>query len=294
MSGYIIYKDNELIENFIFDATESELQILNYAVAVTNPLWENKNVIYKISIPELVKLYKTKAKSAYSDYRNSLDRLMKRTYQYYDDEGIKHTENLIIRISENPKDTSYLIFKFNEYVSSRISNLQGLFTKYNIKYIVMFKSKYAYILYEFFKMRLDQASHHNSDQYKQKISIEDFKINLNLVDKYKRFNQLEQKVLVMAQSNINAHSDINMSYKVIRKARTPTHIVFTAKYKKKTKETNKVAPQKETTQVNALQNVVQQNYIEESKPLSDDQRASAKDQLAKLKANLKNKDFATA
>ena len=33
----VVVKDNELIESFIFNATELELQILNYAVAITKP-----------------------------------------------------------------------------------------------------------------------------------------------------------------------------------------------------------------------------------------------------------------
>jgi plasmid replication initiation protein len=289
----IIYKDNKLIENFIFNATELELQILNFAVAVTNPIWENKNVIYKLEIPKLVSVYKTKSKSVYADYRKALDRLMKRTYSYYTDNRKKHTENLIIKVTEDLDDSSYLEFKFNEYVSTRISNLKGLFTKYNIEHISKFKSRYAFMLYEFFKMRLSQLKNTEDTAYKQKITVEDFKANLDLESKYSRFNDLERLVLITAQKNINTHSDINMFYKVIRKARTPTHIVFTAKYKK-TKETKKVAPQEEPAQVNVLQNVAQKSYIEESKPMSDSQRASAKDQLAKLKANVKNKDFATA
>lgn len=59
MHDLIIVKDNELIENFIFNTTELELQILNYAVAITNPYWDNKDYVYKISIPELVATYKT-------------------------------------------------------------------------------------------------------------------------------------------------------------------------------------------------------------------------------------------
>ena len=48
LDNLVICKKNELIENFIFNATELELQILNYAVAITNPKWENKNLIYTI------------------------------------------------------------------------------------------------------------------------------------------------------------------------------------------------------------------------------------------------------
>jgi len=232
MSDLIICKHNDLIENFIFNATESELQILNYAVAITNPEWENKNLIYRIDIPDLVSTYKTKSNNAYKHYRESLRKLMRREYSYRNYKGRLVTENIVIRTVEDTDDPTWLEFKFNEHISFRLSNLQGLFTKYDIKHIAMFKSKYAFMLYEFFKMRLSQVKHLDSAIYKQKISVEDFKINLNLTEKYSRFNDLEKYILIVAKKNINTHSDINMSYAVTRKARTPTHIVLSAQYKK--------------------------------------------------------------
>jgi plasmid replication initiation protein len=232
MEDLIVYKHNELIENFVFNATEAELQIMNYAVATTNPTWENKYIIYKITIPDLVALYKTKSNSAYKDYRNALDRMMKRTYTYYREDGSKHTENLVIRVSEWPNDTSFIVFKFNEYISHRITNLQGLFTKYDIKHIAMFKSRYAFMLYEFFKLHLNQANHFDSPIFRRKLSVEDFKKNLGVEDKYKIFRDLEKDVIKKAKKNINDHSDISMNYTVTRKARTPTHIVLSAQYKK--------------------------------------------------------------
>ena len=72
MADLIIYKHNELIDNFIFNATESELQILNYAVAITNPFWETSHLVYQISVSELVKTFKTKSKNSYKLYRDSL------------------------------------------------------------------------------------------------------------------------------------------------------------------------------------------------------------------------------
>ena len=98
MGDLIIYKHNELIDNFIFNATEKELQILNYAVAITNPSWDNKNLVYEITVSELVEQYKTKSKSAYKEYREALLRLMKRDYLYTVDNEI-HTENLVTRVT---------------------------------------------------------------------------------------------------------------------------------------------------------------------------------------------------
>jgi len=231
MSDLIIYKHNELIDNFIFNATESELQILNYAVAITNPLWETTHLVYQISVSELVSTFKTKSKNSYKLYREALERLMKRDYVYKIDN--KHyKENLIIRTATKDDDNDWLEFKFNEYISQRISNLQGLFTKYDIKHIAMFKSRYAFMLYEFCKMNLGQVISQTKDgEFSKSFTIQDFKERLDIADKYPRFSNLETDVLARAKENINKHSDIKFSYRVKRKGRSPVSITLIAKYK---------------------------------------------------------------
>lgn len=109
---------------------------------------------------------------------------------------------------------------------------QGLFTKYDIKHIAMFKSRYAFMLYEFCKMNLGQITNQNKDgEFSKSFTIQDFKERLDIADKYKRFNQLEEKVLTTAKNNINKHSDIKFSYRIKRKGRTPVAITLIAKYK---------------------------------------------------------------
>jgi plasmid replication initiation protein len=231
MADLIIYKNNELIDNFIFNATESELQILNYAVAITNPSWETTHLVYQISISELVSTFKTKSKNSYKLYREALERLMKRDYVYKINN--KHyKENLIIRTATKDGDNDWLEFKFNEYISQRISNLQGIFTKYDIKHIAMFKSRYAFMLYEFCKMNLGQVTSQNKDgEFSKSFTIQDFKERLDIADKYLVFAELERNVLVRAKENINKHSDIKFSYRVKRKGRTPVSITLIAKFK---------------------------------------------------------------
>jgi plasmid replication initiation protein len=231
MADLIIYKHNELIDNFIFNATESELQILNYAVAITNPSWETTHLVYQISVSELVNTFKTKSKNSYKLYREALERLMKRDYIFKIDNK-NYKENLVIRTATKDDDNDWLEFKFNEYISQRIRNLQGLFIKYDIKHIAMFKSRYAFMLYEFCKMNLGQVISQNKDgEFSKSFTIQDFKERLDIADKYKRFNQLEEKVLTTAKNNINKHSDIKFSYRVKRKGRTPVSITLIAKYK---------------------------------------------------------------
>jgi len=231
MSNLIIYKHNELIDNFIFNATESELQILNYAVAITNPRWETTHLVYQLSVSEIVSTFKTKSNNSYKLYREALDRLMKRDYVFKVN-GTQYKENLVISSATKDNDNDWLEFKFNEYISKRISNLQGLFTKYDIKNITMFKSRYAFMLYEFCKMNLQQIQlPDKTKEFRKTFTVVDFKERLDIADKYKVFAELERNILIRAKESINKHSDIKLAYKVKRKGRTPVSITIIANYK---------------------------------------------------------------
>lgn len=231
MSDLIISKHNDLIDNFIFNASERELQILNYAVAKTNPYWDNRNLVYVLSVADITKTFKTKSKSVYKEYRDAMARLMQKTYSYKaGNEIIK--ENLVNQVVTRENDDDYIRFRFNDYISQRIGGLTEFFLSYDIKHIANFKSRYAFMLYEYFKMSLDQYHKALGERsYHKEMSVAEFKEKLDIGDKYERFFHLEEKVLKVAKDNINKHSDIRISYKVKRKGRTPTHIVFTAQYK---------------------------------------------------------------
>ena len=278
MSDLIIYKHNELIDNFIFNATESELQILNYAVAITNPSWETTHLVYQISVSELVSTFKTKSKNSYKLYREALERLMKRDYVYKIDN--KHyKENLIIRTATKDDDNDWLEFKFNEYISQRICNLQGLFTKYDIKHIAMFKSRYAFMLYEFCKMNLGQVISQTKDgEFSKSFTIQDFKERLDIADKYPRFSNLETDVLARAKENINKHSDIKFSYRVRRKGRTPIAITLIAKYKID-------SPMLKPENFELVKEIETQK-IENKRPPTEEEKARSKERIAELKKGL--------
>ena len=280
MPNKIVVKQNDLIDNFIFNATELELQILNYAVAVTNPHWENKNLVYRIDIPELVSTYKSKSNNMYDLYRKALSRLMKREISFYDEYNVLTTENIVIQYKQNPKDPSFLIFKLNEYVSTRISKLKGLFTQYDIKHIANFKSRYAFLLYEYFKMKLQQQTQENME-FKKEFLIADFKEKLDISNKYKVFAVMETKVLKIAKENINKHSDILIEYRVKRKARTPISIVFKARYKNRSDKLNTLQPKK----LKLTKDTENSTSYYTKKPTEED-KARSKERLAELKKDL--------
>ena len=285
MSDHLqIVKNNYLIDNFVFNATELELQILNYAVAVTNPYWDSKDWVHRISIPDLVEIYGSKKnKRSWEQYRSALLRLQLRTYVFFV-KNKKNTIPLIKMVTEDIKDNSYLEFKFSDYVQERIQNLIGLFTQYDIKNIAMFSSRYSFMLYEFFKMKLSQS---DSVLYSKNVKICDFKKNLNLDGKYKIFRDLRNNVLEKSKLQINKHSDIHINYEIIKTGRTPTYIKFMAKYKKGKSPDVNLDNHKPQTKIENLPNNI--SDVLKHQPLSEKQLKERKAKWHSVKAKLKNK-----
>ena len=281
-----IVKSNDLIENFIFNATEMELHMLNYAVAYLNPSWDNRRAICRFSIADLIKTYGGNNNRAWEQYREASERLMKRTYRYFDENNKEVIENVVTRTVLDRNDKSWIEFKFNEFISYRLSNLKKLFTEYDIKQIVNFKSRYAFMLYEFFIMQLSKIT--GQSKYKQIIEIAAFKKNLSIENKYSSIKDLRVRVLEISKKQINKHSDIKISYELIKTGRSFTHIAFTAERKKiKTKQNNntKIIEHKPASAENKKANNTN------NKILASDRKESAKKHIDLLKKNLgiKNK-----
>jgi plasmid replication initiation protein len=55
--------------------------------------------------------------------------------------------------------------------------------------------------------------------------------------------ELERNVLKLAKENINKHSDIQIEYRVKRKAKTPVSIAFKARYKNKSDKLKNLQPE---------------------------------------------------
>ena len=59
------------------------------------------------------------------------------------------------------------------------------------------------------------------------VNIADIKEKMGLEKKYSRFSNFKTYVLEVAKKEINKHSDLNLSYKIIKLGRSPHKIEFT-------------------------------------------------------------------
>lgn len=116
-----------------------------------------------------------------------------------------------------------------------ITRLEARYTEYELKQVVGLQSEYAIRLYE---LIIQWRSIGKTNQ----ISLAELREKLGLVDEYQRIEAFKRRVLDLAISQINEHTDINAEYQQHKQGRVI--IGFTFKFKVK-KDKKKIAPKAE-------------------------------------------------
>lgn len=117
--------------------------------------------------------------------------------------------------------------KLTEDILPYLFSLRDNFTSYTLAAALRLSSKYAKRIYQYCSQWKDLGE-------TKKYDIQEFKKMLGLLDekgneKIKQIGQLREKVLDIAVKQINAHTELYISYKLEKRVRTYTHIVFTVK-----------------------------------------------------------------
>ncbi|CDF99817.1 replication initiation protein [Avibacterium paragallinarum] len=166
------------------------------------------------------------ADRAYTQIKSAIERISERWVKTEDE---RHVTKFRWVSSQTyfKKEGRFKIALTNE-IMPYLTQLKGQFTQYQLNHISGFSSVHAIRLYELFTQykRL-------GDRY---ISVEDLKKWLQLEDKYERYNNLNQWVLLPALSEINEKSDLFAKYEPIKKGRKIVGIEFSITYEKTVKK----------------------------------------------------------
>lgn len=227
-----ITKSNALIDAG-YRLSLTEVQIVLYGISLINPTQEEVPLEYQIEIRRFADLFGRTHGEIYNDIKHAIrKRFWERDFSYTNEKHEIITCRWLTRITHQDK-TGFIKIKFSEDVQPYLTQLQKNFTTYYIDQIAKFKSVYSVRFYEFSIMRLKKSK---ANKIVFKLDIQELKIRLELTDKYKRFSHFKERVLEKAKKEINKHSDIKLSYEVIKKGRAPHEIKFTATHREKQKE----------------------------------------------------------
>lgn len=218
-----ITKSNALIEAG-YRLSLTEMQIVLYGISLVNPVANDFPLQYRIDIKNFAEMFNRDHGSIYTEIKGAiLSKFWERDFSYRDEKGNLVTNRWLTQIKRQDK-TGYIEIKFSEDVRPYLHQLQQHFTTYYIDKISAFKSVYSIRIYEMSIMNL-RKSKQNSCSFK--LSVKEIRDRLELNNKYKRFYNLKIRIIDMAKREINKHSDIELSYKVIKKGREAQEIEFT-------------------------------------------------------------------
>lgn len=147
----------------------------------------------------------------YTKYINSL-----RLYNLLDSLPSNRTDDVIARIT------------FHEKVVPLLSDLKASFTQFLIKDVADFSSIYSYRIYQLM-MRYKSTNY-------VKISLDDLRFMLMLMDKYPLTADLKRWVIDTAVDEINEKSPYSVKYELVKKGRKYTDLELKFKTKEKPKE----------------------------------------------------------
>lgn len=217
----LVSRHNNLVEAR-HKLTLQENRLIFWLVSQIHP--EDKSLeTYQVKVMELAQFIGIeKNKNIYEELRGTTKKLMARVYELYNPKTGRLLQVSPLSSAEYIPEEGIIELGFSEKMRPYLLELkeQGNFTKIEIKYLMRFSSTYAIRIYEIIKRETYRVNFFEK-------SIDDLKIILGLnKGQYAKFSVFRKWVLEVAQKEINAKTDIKVSYEYKKTARKITHIIF--------------------------------------------------------------------
>jgi len=209
----IVKKNNQVI-SASYNLSIHEQQCLLYCLTQIHTNAQELPDLFRIEAKLYAELFGISVDKSYQTLKAVADTLFER-YVVIDDlktrwiSSIRYKEGegtVEIRIASDMKP--YLI------------QLKKEFTTYDIRHTAGFTSKYAIRIYEWV------IQWQNANEKQVEVFIPTLRDRLMLGDKYTRINDLQKKVIQPAITDINSHSNLKLSYKMVKKGRKFISVVF--------------------------------------------------------------------
>lgn len=223
----LVVKDNALIDA-CFNLSLVEQRLLLLAITEAREFKElSSSTAIEVTAKQYSTQFKIHEKEAYNALKTACDLLFERRFSYVD----RYKEDRLIKKVRWVSELGYVenkglvLLNLSDTVVSLISRLESQFTKYHLNQVSGFKSKYSIRVYELVVKWLANA-------VTQKYTVSDLREKLGLEpSEYKTMSLFKTNVLDKALTEINAKSDLEVSYEQFKSGRTITHIQFKIKQK---------------------------------------------------------------
>ena len=223
-----IVKSNDIIRHSQYDLSMQEQKIILYLMSKIQSSDDDFN-IYEFTIADYCAFFEIKTKGSGAMYSS----LKESVYSLYNKNVLIKLNNgneIALNWIEKPlikKNSGKISLKISDDLKPYLLNLKLPVTSYNLSSILAMKSQYSLRLYELLK----------SYEYQEKkmFDIEELKKLLS-AENYAVFADFKRRVLDIALREINALSDMSVTYGLIKESHKFVRIEFTMKLKEDTKE----------------------------------------------------------
>ena len=237
----LVVKANRLVDAS-YRLTLVEQYIVLLAIVLARETGKGLNSIdfVSISAKNYAEHFDADEKSAYAQIKEASSTLFNREFILYD----KHPESGKDRVNRcrwvstasYVDEAGVIQLRFSPDIVPYITRLETEFTRYDLEKVARMSSAYAVRLYELIMQWVSVGV--------WQIKIEQLKEILMIQTHYTLLKDFKKRVVDVAVSQINEHSDLIVSYTQKKTGRNVTHLIFHFKQK----EESKPEKQKETKQ----------------------------------------------
>ena len=224
---YKISKANQLIQKSRFNLSLQEQRAIAYICSMIKPRTALANATkqpfqleYEFEIADFIRICGLESSGVhYDNIKDTLKSLRDKSMWLEMEDGSEVLVAWLAKARTNKKSGKAKI-KLDEDLVPYLFNLQEKFTSYELLNVLAFTSQYSYRIYEIM-LSYDglREKTFSLDDFKRRLMVEDIK-------SYANFKDFRKKVLEPAIKEINAYTDIALSYDTVTRGRKVVKLVF--------------------------------------------------------------------
>ena len=216
MNQHLVVKHNDLIEaGYKLTLEEQRLVLACISKIDSRPGAEVPDLI-TITASEYSELFGLQMKHAYSQLKEATSNLYERDIRI---KGKKKTERMrwVYRVAYSD-GKGMVSLKFSPDIKPYLSQLNGMFTRYQLAHVARLKSPYSIRLYELLSQWRSTGE--------RVIELGELRSLLELEDKYEKFNDLKKRVIQPAINELNRQTDLDITFDTQREGRSIARLLF--------------------------------------------------------------------
>lgn len=221
-ANHIVTQSNSLIDaRYHEPLTARQQKIVLSIVSMIQPADENFKT-YEIRIRDFHEMLGLEGDPKYTELRIVTEQMLKKSLEITREKGRLLQVNWFSSI-EYFEHEGKMEFSFDPKLKPYLLDLKKAFTSYRLSNVLSLKTAYAIRLYELMKKWQHLG--------KWEITIENLKGKFGISqDKYKQYGHFKSRAILPSVKEVNEKTDVEVTFKEIRKGRKVVKIEFTIKH----------------------------------------------------------------